>query len=149
MSNLLTNPRIFVAMATDGLGPRWLGHVSPRTGTPIRAVLTGGALGIGYVLFQSFEQLTAGFVVGAFPFYILAVAAVFVLRRREPELARPFRVPAYPVVPLAFIAGASLLLVGAAAAVDRTAIFAFAVVAAGLPLRWVFTRSARRQADQG
>lgn len=140
MSNLLTNPRIFVAMATDGLAPRWLGEVSSRTGAPIRGVLAGGALGIVYVLFQSFEQLTAGFVVGAFPFYILATAAVIVLRRREPSLPRPFLVPAYPLLPIVFIVGASLLLVGAATAIDGTAIFAFAVVAAGLPVRKLFAR---------
>ena len=59
-------------MASDGQFPAVFGRVSPR-GVPIRAVLVATALGAGYVLFRSFEQLTDAFVVGFFPFYVLAV----------------------------------------------------------------------------
>src|SRR5262249_25945328 len=119
--------------------------VSPRSGAPVRGVLMGGLLGSVYVLFQSFEQLTAGFVVGAFPFYLLAVVAVIVLRPREPNFTPPFPGPFYPGLPITFLVGATLLLVGAAASVDHTALFAFGVVAAGLPLRWVFARHQHQQ----
>jgi len=133
MTSLLTNSRIFVPLATDGLFIRWLGEVSPRTGVPARAVLVSAGLGITYVLFRSFEQLTEAFVVGFFPFYMLAVGAVYVYRRRgEP---RPFAVPGYPVTPAVFLAGATALMIGAIAGADPTALVALGVVAIGVTLR--------------
>ncbi len=132
MSTLLTGPRVFVAMATDGAFVPWLGAVSPRSNVPVRAVVVSAALGCVYVTFRSFEQLTDAFVVGLFPFYALAVAAVFRLRRREPELPRPFRVPGYPWVPGVFLVGAAAVMVGAVADADRNGLFALAVLGAGL-----------------
>lgn len=133
MTSLLTNSRIFVPLATDGLFIRWLGEVSPRTGVPARAVLVSAGLGVAYVLFRSFEQLTEAFVVGFFPFYMLAVGAVYVYRRRgEP---RPFAVPGYPVTPAVFLVGATALMIGAVAGADPTALLALVVVAVGLPVR--------------
>ena len=73
MSSLLTGSRVFVPLATDGLFVRWLGALSPRTAVPSRAVVVAALLGAGYVLVRSFEQLTEAFVVGYFPFYVLAV----------------------------------------------------------------------------
>ncbi len=143
MTTLFTGPRVFVAMATDGLFVRALGAVSPRTGVPARAVLACGLVGAAHVAFRSFEQLTEAFVAGFFPFYMLAVVAVFILRRREPGLARPFRVPGYPVVPVIFLAGASALLAGAFVDVDRTALFSFVVMLAGVPIALVFRSRAR------
>jgi amino acid transporter len=135
MSSLLTGPRVFVAMASDGLFPAWIGRVSEGKGVPRRAVAVGSALGLVYVTSSSFEQLTEAFVYGFFPFYMLAVAAVFVLRRREPDLPRPFRVPAYPLTPVLFMLGGVCLVVGASADVDRSAsVRAFAVMLAGVPV---------------
>jgi len=74
--------------------------------------------------------------VGFFPFYMLAVGAVYVYRRRgEP---RPFAVPGYPVTPAVFLAGATALMVGAIAGADPTALLALGVVAVGLPMRRLF-----------
>jgi APA family basic amino acid/polyamine antiporter len=95
-------------------------------------VLVSAGLGATYVLVRTFEQLTEAFVVGFFPFYMLAVGAVYVYRRRgEP---RPFAVPGYPVTPAIFLAGATALIVGAASHADATAVGTFAIVLAGLPL---------------
>lgn len=142
MSSLLTNSRMLVPMATDGLFVRWLGAVSPRTGVPTRAVLIATGLGAVYVFWRSFEQLTDAFVVGYFPFYMLAVAAVFVLRRREPDLPRPFRVPLYPLPLVVFLAGATALLIGASRDVEGSAWIAFAVVGLGLPVGVLWKRFA-------
>lgn len=143
MSSLLTGSRVFVPLATDGLFVRWLGALSPRTAVPSRAVVVAALLGAGYVLARSFEQLTEAFVVGYFPFYMLAVLAVFRLRATEPGLARPFRVPLFPLPPVVFLAGASVLLWGAAGDVDGNARLAFAVVLAGFPIGWVWRRLRR------
>ena len=111
MASLLTNSRALVPMATDGTFVRALGRVDPGSGTPRLAVAITGCLGALYVASERFEELTDGFVVGYFPFYALAVIALFVLRRREPDLARPFRTPL--AMPLAFLAFAVLVLGGA------------------------------------
>ena len=132
---------MFVPMASDGLFVRWLGVVSPHTGAPARAVVVMSALGGLYLSSRTFEQLTEAFVVGYFPFYALAVVSVFVLRRKEPALARPFRVPGYPVVPAVFLVGAAVLMTGALTDADRTAWFAFGVLALGFPLSFVWKRA--------
>jgi APA family basic amino acid/polyamine antiporter len=134
MVGVLTGSRVFVSMSSDGLFFPWLGYVSPRNGAPVRAVLLGSGLGIVYLSFRSFEQLTDAFVAGMFPFYMLAVIALILLRRREPALERPFRTPLYPWVPVCFLLGASGLLVGAMRDVEGIAYVAFGVMFAGLPL---------------
>jgi amino acid transporter len=144
MSSLLTGSRVFVPLASDGLFVRALGVVSPARGVPTRAVAISGAVGAAYVSVRSFEQLTDAFVVGFFPFYMLAVAAVFVLRAREPATTRPFRVPGYPIVPVVFLLGAFALLIGAASEINRTALFAFGVMLLGLPVRFAWTRITRK-----
>lgn len=134
MSSLLTGSRVFVPMATDGVFFAGVGALSPRTAVPSRAVVLAGALGAMYVSSRSFEQLTDAFVVGYFPFYMAAVAAVPRLRRTEPAMERPFRVPWHPMPEVVFLLGAAALLWGAMADVDRTALFAFGVMALGIPV---------------
>jgi len=140
MSSLLTGPHVLVPMAADGLFIPWFGAVSARTGVPARAIVVSSLLAIVYVEWRSFEQLAGAFVVGAAPFYLLAVAAVYVLRRREPTLARPYRVPGYPATPAVFIAGSLALLTGALRQTDATAPFAFGMLAIGVPVRWITRR---------
>ena len=111
MASLLTNSRALIPMASDGTFFRALGRVDPSSGTPRLAVLVTSALGVLYVASRRFEELTDGFVVGYFPFYALAIVALFVLRKREPELSRSFRTPL--VLPIIFLAGAALVLGGA------------------------------------
>lgn len=139
MVGVLTGSRVFVAMASDGLFIRWLGHVTSR-GTPSRAVVLTSCLGIAYLSVRSFEQLTDSFVAGMFPFYMLATLAIPILRHREPELPRPFRVPLYPLVPLLFLIGASALLVGALQDVEGIAYWAFGVMLLGVPVGFIWSR---------
>ena len=145
MGSLLTGSRIFVPMASDGVFVAWLGKVSHGSGIPARAVAVSAFCGLGYVLNRSFEQLTDGFVVGYFPFYILAVASLAVLRHKEPDLERPFKVPGYPIVPLLFILGAVALLWGALSSVDKSAGLSLLVMLAGFPVQWVWAKYFRAQ----
>jgi basic amino acid/polyamine antiporter, APA family len=108
-ATLLTAPRVFFAMADDGLFFRRVASVHPRFGTPSIAVLLAAALGVVFVLLQTFEQLADTFVTALVPFYALAVAAVFVLRKR-PDYDPPFRTPLYPIVPALFILATCFLL---------------------------------------
>src|SRR3989454_9993926 len=98
LGSILTSPRIFFAMAEDGLFFKAVARVHPRFHTPSVAIVMTALLGIGFVLVRTFEQLADQFVVAIFPFYALAAAAVLVLRRRQPDRPRPVRVWGYPVV---------------------------------------------------
>jgi amino acid transporter len=100
---MMTGPRIFFAMAERGLFFRAVARVSPRFRSPSVAIWLATALGVLYVLQNDFAQLADKFILGIWPFYALAVAGVFVLRRRRPDLPRPYRVWGYPVVPVLFL----------------------------------------------
>jgi basic amino acid/polyamine antiporter, APA family len=107
--SIMTSPRIFFAMAEDGMLFRRIAAVHPKYQTPHMAIGLAMCLGVIFVMVRTFEQLADTFVTAIIPFYALGVAAVFVLRRR-PGYAPAFRVPLYPVVPLLFIASTIFLL---------------------------------------
>lgn len=111
-ASMLTGPRILWAMARDGLLFRPLGRTHPRYETPGTAILVAAVLGIVFVMLRSFEQLADTFVTAILPFYALAVAAVFPLRRR-PGYDPPVRTLGYPVTPVLFVAATLYLLGGA------------------------------------
>jgi basic amino acid/polyamine antiporter, APA family len=138
--SLLTSPRVFFAMAQDGLMFRQFGAVHPRFKTPYVSSVLTGALGVAFVLLRTFEQLADTFVTAIVPFYALAVAAVFVLRRRA-DWKPAFRVPGYPVVPALFILATVYLL--ASSLVEPSSrwptVAVMAVTLAGIPVyRLVF-----------
>jgi amino acid transporter len=109
--SMMTAPRIFFAMAEDGLFPRTIARVDPVTGSPTASILLAAVLGVIFILIRTFTELADQFVIGIWPFYAMAVAAVFVLRRTRPEMPRTYRTWGYPVVPLLFLL-ASLFLLG-------------------------------------
>ncbi len=107
---LLTAPRIFFAMADDGLFFRKVAAVHRKYHTPYVSIMLTTGLGIVFVLLRTFEQLADTFVTAIVPFYALAVASIFVLRKRA-DYDPPFRAPFYPIVPALFIL-ATLFLLG-------------------------------------
>jgi amino acid transporter len=148
---LLTAPRVFFAMATDGLLIRPVAAIHPRYGTPFVAVLLAATLGIAFVLLRSFDQLAETFVIAIVPFYALGVASIFVLRRR-PDYDPPFRVPGYPVVPALFVLATTFLIVNAIAdPVSRwTTVAVFGTVLLGVPVYMLTVRkysAARTSSD--
>lgn len=142
----MTDPRVFFAMAGDGVFFRRFAAVHPRFGTPHLAVAWTGALAVVYASFGGFAALAERFILGMWPFYALAVAAVLVLRRRAPALPRPYRTPGYPFVPLFFVA-ASLFLVGNAV-LERpgTSALNLVLILLGLPAYEAWRRVAARGA---
>ena len=132
---LFTSPRVFFAMADDGLFFRPVARVHPRFGTPWISISMTAALGIVFVLLRNFEQLADAFVTAFLPFYALSVASIFRLRKK-PGYAPSFRVPLYPWVPLLFLASVLLLLGNAIADPGSrwSTLAVLAVVAAGIPV---------------
>ncbi len=137
---VLIGPRVYYAMARDRLFFPFASRVHPRFGTPAVSILLQGACASALILLGSFDQLLTyiGFALGIFPW--MAVAGLFILRRREPERPRPYRVPGYPIVPLLYLApGAAILAV---ALVNRPwpSLMAIATVAAGIPVYLIAVR---------
>jgi len=133
-ASLMFAPRCFFAMARDGLFFPRVAAVHPRYQTPHVATLLTAALALFYITLRGFEELVSAFVLGAWPFYVLAVAGMMRLRRRAPDLQRPYRVWGYPWVPLAFIVSGTGVLVAGFFAQPWTSVLGLAVILTGLPV---------------
>lgn len=102
-SMIFAGPRIIQVMGEDLPALRWLARKSPAD-IPVRALLFQTALTLLFILTSTFEEvlLYAGFILSLFTF--LSVLGLFVLRRQQPHLPRPYRTWGYPVTPLLFLA---------------------------------------------
>ncbi len=138
--SVMTGPRILYAMADDGLFFRPIAAVHARWRTPWAAIALAAGLGVANVSIRSFEQLADAFVLGIWPFYALAVAAVFRLRRTRTDLERPYRTLGYPVVPMVFLLASVALLGNALIEQPRSTVDGFAVILAGLPVYFLWRR---------
>lgn len=138
--SMMTAPRIFFAMAEDGLLPKRIGAVDPRTGAPIGAIALCAALGVVFVSVRSFTELADQFVIGIWPFYALGVLGVFALRRRSGPPAT-YRTWGYPWVPAAFLVVSVAMLVNVAWSDPVAVAVDLGVVGLALPLyAWVTRR---------
>ncbi|HXY95848.1 MAG TPA: amino acid permease [Steroidobacteraceae bacterium] len=143
-ASMMVGARIFYAMGDRGLLFRAVARVSPRFETPSVAIVICSALGVVYVLANDFAQLADKFILGIWPFYALTVAAVFVLRRRRPELPRPYRVWGYPVVPALFLLASAGMVANALVTDPANTGVTLLIIAAGLPVYWLRGRVARK-----
>jgi len=129
----LTAPRVFYAMAADGLFFRKLAEVHPRFRTPAFAVLALGLWSSVLACLGQFQQLVNYTMFVAWIFYGLGAASVFGYRRKFPELHRPFRVPGYPWTPAIFVGAAALLVGNVIVSTPRNAAIGLSIVAIGIP----------------
>jgi basic amino acid/polyamine antiporter, APA family len=126
----LMAPRLYVAMARDGLFPPVVAAENSR-GAPARATAVLAATASLLVLSGSFSEIVTYFLCPALVFIGLSAAAIFAVRRKEPASA--FTVPGYPATPLLFLLFLALVLAAIAAARPVRAVTGFALTAAGLP----------------
>ena len=134
----LTGPRILYAMAADGLFFKPIARVHASYQTPYTAILLCSGLGVAYVLNRTFEGLASSFILGIWPFYALAVGAVFVLRRRRPDLERVYRTAGYPFVPLVFLLASVLMLVNSLIETPRDTGRDFVIILIGIPVYYLW-----------
>lgn len=100
---LMTAPRVYYAMARDGLFFAAVARVSPRTHVPVAAITTQGVLAACFALSNTYDRLLGYAVFADWIFFALAGVALIVFRRTRPDAPRPYRTPLYPVVPLVFV----------------------------------------------
>ncbi|HSS00461.1 MAG TPA: amino acid permease [Kofleriaceae bacterium] len=137
---LMTAPRVYYAMAQDGLFFDFVARVSPRTHVPVAAIATQGILAAGFALLNSYDRLLGYAVFADWIFFALAGVALIVFRRTRPDAPRPYKTPLYPVVPLVFtLAGAGIVL---NLFVDdpTNAIAGTVIIAVGVPIYFIWQR---------
>lgn len=145
--NLLTCPRVFYAMAKDGLFFPSMAKVHPKLQTPYVAIIATGAWASVLCLSGTFEQLVNYVIFGQWIFFGLTVAAVIVLRRRRPELARPYRTWGYPVTPVLFILASGFIAVNTLMQKPVNALVGLGIILLGLPA-YAYWRRAPSSASQ-
>ena len=148
--HVLTGPRVYYAMAKDGLFFRRMAEVHPKFRTPHVSLLIVGAWSIALSLGPSgkFEELLKFAVFGAWIFLGLAVLGVFILRKKRPDLPRPYKTWGYPVTPAVFILAALFVLVNTLVKSFWNSFASLALIALGIPayLYWNKKRGGRAAA---
>lgn len=137
---ILTGGRILFAMGRDFPLLAGLGRVDARFRTPARALWANALIAAALVFTKTLDQIMTYSTVVISLFFVLAVVGVFVLRRREPRRARPYRTWGYPVTPLIFCATLALFIANIWVKEPTEALFGFGCLAVGVPLYWLSAR---------
>jgi APA family basic amino acid/polyamine antiporter len=142
-SSILSGARVPYAMARDRIFFKIADGIHPKCRTPARALIFQGVLASVLALSGTFEELTNLFIFAGWIFYGLAVVALFRLRRREPEMERPYRCWGYPWVPGAFVVGALALTVNLWLDRPGRSTIGLLLILGGLPFYKWWTRRSR------
>jgi APA family basic amino acid/polyamine antiporter len=130
----MTAPRIYFAQARDGLFFRQFARVHPRFQTPSFSIVTFGIWSAFLAITGGYETLASYAMFAAWVFYGLTATCVLVLRRREPDRPRPYRMPGYPVTLLLFVAVAIGFVTNTFIATPGPALVGTVLILTGVPV---------------
>lgn len=133
---VLTGPRVYFAMAQDGMFFRAFGKLNAAR-APTLAIILQGIWSACLAIAGTFQELFTFVVFTAWIFYGLSVLAVIVLRRRQPNLDRPYRVPFYPAIPILFVLAALFITVITIVNGPLHALYGVSLILIGLPIYWL------------
>lgn len=142
---MLGAPRVNLAMARDGLFFRQFARINRRTHAPVIATVAQGLWAMLFTLIASFRELFTSYVFTSWIFYGLSVAAVILLRRRQPSLNRPYLCPLYPATPVFFILASAGIVVTTFVVDLRQALIGVGLILLGFPLYYLFRYMERNQ----
>lgn len=142
---IFTGPRVYFAMARDGLFPRAAGRLNPNTGTPNVAILVQSACALVLLVSGTFHNILTYAGVGLSISSFFVVLAVFVLRVRRPVMPRPFRTPGYPIVPLLFLVCTLWMIRFAFLDQPRWSRISLATILSGIPVYFLWQAAMRRR----
>jgi APA family basic amino acid/polyamine antiporter len=139
-ATVFAGPRVYYAMARDGLFLPAAARVHPRTHTPLAAIVAQAVWSVLLVLTGTFAQLVnyTGFTVVLFAG--VAVLALFVLRHRDPDAPRPFKALGYPVAPGLFVVASAAMVINAIWREPLPSLAGMGILATGIPVYWLFSR---------
>src|SRR5690349_8334284 len=148
---VLTAARVPYAMARDGLLPRWLAGVHPRVLTPVPSLAVQCVISLALAWISTepswknvYNRLFTYVVLAEFVFYAMSCGAVIRLRRKAPEMVRPYRTWGYPVTPIVFILFSLWLVFNTAKEQPGDTAMSALLIVVGLPLYWWQRAAARR-----
>ncbi len=130
---VMTSPRVYFAMARDGLFFKKIAEVHPKYLTPYISILVLGLWSAVLSLSGTFEQLLTYVIFGQWIFFGLTVTSVFILRRKRPDLPRPYKTWGYPVTPLLFVLCALYISLNSLIYTFWQALAGLAVILVGIP----------------
>lgn len=142
---VMAGPRVLAAMADDGLFFSSVRRVHAKYATPYVAITLSVTLAIVYVSFRDFSDLVQAYILAKWPFNALMVAAVFVLRRRLPDLARSYHVVGYPLVPAIYVLATILVMALITVAKPWSALTSIGITLLGLPVYYVWVSASARR----
>lgn len=143
--NILCSPRVYFAMARDGLFFKRIAECHPKFLTPHVSILAVGVWSILLTLTGTFRQLFTYVIFGQWIFFGLTVAAVIVLRRKRPDLERPYKTWGYPVTPVLFILAALYVAVFSLKSAFTNALFGLGIIGLGIPAYLYWKRKSDRE----
>jgi basic amino acid/polyamine antiporter, APA family len=144
-ATILMPPRVYLTMARDGLFFPKAANIDPVTNTPNSALWIQGIWACILVLSGSFDQLTDMLIFAAFLFYGATALGVFLLRVREPNTVRPYKVWGYPIVPAVFILFCLAIIFNTIISKPREAGIGLALILSGIPFYWYWTKEKIKQ----
>jgi len=137
-NSLMSAPRVYYAMAVDGLFLKSAAHIHPKFKTPHKAILMQMFWCVLLIITGSFDMLTEMLVFVAFIFYGCGAFGVIILRKKMPTTQRPFKVPLYPILPLVFTLFSLVLVVTTLFESPGKSCIGLGLVLIGLPIyRWL------------
>ncbi|HMR56930.1 MAG TPA: amino acid permease, partial [Cyclobacteriaceae bacterium] len=142
-TTLLPPPRLYYAMAKEGMFFKGAAQIHPVYHTPSKAILYQAVWSSVLVLSGSFDQLTDMLIFAAFIFYGATALGVFILRVKMPDAPRPYKVWGYPVIPALFILFCIVLVVVTLTSKPREALMGLALMFSGVPFYFYWNRKTK------
>lgn len=142
---IITGPRVYYAMAKDGLFPSIAGRTSAKGHIPVYAMAAQSVLALILMFITPFQNLYKYAAVGLSIFALLFIAAVYVLRWKQPDLERPFRVPGYPVVPAIYLVTILFMTIFAFTQWRIPSMFSLGSILAGIPVYYLWISIFRKK----
>jgi APA family basic amino acid/polyamine antiporter len=144
--NILCSPRVYFAMAKDKLFFEGIAKVHPRYLSPHISIIAISLWSIVLSLSGTFEQLFTYVIFGEWIFFGLTVAAVFVLRKKRPELPRPYKTWGYPVTPAIFVLAAFLISLNSLIKTFWNSMAGLGIILLGIPAYFYWRRKQIKEA---
>jgi APA family basic amino acid/polyamine antiporter len=143
--NVLAGPRVYYAMAQDGLLFKWFADLHPRYGTPHRAIVLQAIWSSLLVATGTFRALFTRVIYTEWLFFALMAIGLMLLRKRR-DVTRQYSVPLYPLAPLLFIVSSLAIVANTLASNPKDSVIGLGLVLLGLPVYFVWIKRPLRVA---